>query len=67
MNGMGGRGDDKYGWIFSTFISGTEPFLHSTTNELKIFKKTRVEGNHLYLRLQCLSLNGLNSLINCLQ
>lgn len=29
MNGMGGRGDDKYGWIFSTFISGTEPFLHS--------------------------------------
>lgn len=29
MNGMGGRGDDKYGWVFSTFISGTEPFLHS--------------------------------------
>lgn len=53
MNGMGGEEMTNMVGIFNIhFRYRTLPSLTST-DELNIFKKTRVEGNHLYRRLQC--------------
>lgn len=57
MNAMGGEEmTNMVGFFNIHFRYRTHPSL-TTTNELNVFKKTSVEGNNLYQRLQYLSLN----------